>query len=352
MWSGLALQLQEIEQLLFGEARGTDQPREGPLALEREGASSQGLLSADADAIGDWCLQCGRTIGRSLREQGEARRPIHQHGVLTQGCNNRTKVPLCDECAIGFDGSARSDAELPTGAPGSQDPFPLVRLGAYGGQLRQAILQTKHGHRPELASRIGAALGCQWIRTIDTLRAAGACPQGFAGPLVQPIPMPLLRRWERGVDHARLLAKAFAQSTQLKAVSLLRQEWRPPQVRGQRATRLESAIARGATPAWAWLIQRRWGVPLGSPRPGQAVILVDDVRTTGATLRSAAGVLARMGFGPIGAAVVAVSRDEHQRSAPEDASGASGNPGRSKKNSTRAVLGSDDNSGAGPQFPD
>ena len=88
-----------------------------------------------------------------------------------------------------------------------------------------------------------------------------------------PVPRVVVRRWRHGIDPAAELAAALARITGLQVVEALRPAW---------------WVARRAGPAGG-----RRGLPRFTLKrsPGDGVVLVDDVVTTGTTLRSAARVI-------------------------------------------------------------
>lgn len=95
------------------------------------------------------------------------------------------------------------------------------------------------------------------------------------------------RRRRRGFDQAELLARAVARRHRLPVRLLLRREPGPPQAG-------RSAADRQSGPRFA------------ARRPcRQPVLLIDDVATTGATLRAAAAALASAGAPAVHGLVVA-----------------------------------------------
>jgi len=273
--------LAEFERWLMGEPNGCDVASE---ALD------------PFDAPGRWCVTCGRSTRREI------------DGRFTR----------CDGCMLAElrgvrDGRGGRDMaigdEISINHSPLQDPWPLIRLGEHRGDLRRAVLRIKHEGSPELAGHLGRALGRQWRATMQSAGTAGAaCEASFDGAVVQPVPMPWLRRVERGHDHARELAEGFAAETTWRLVSLLRQKWRGPQARlvGV-ARRTASAPGEAVVGSPGRFAPRERAARLGAG----PVILVDDVRTTGSTLLEASRVLLELGFAPIGAVVLAVSHDNN-----------------------------------------
>jgi predicted amidophosphoribosyltransferase len=165
----------------------------------------------------------------------------------------------------------------------------VVRLGPYSGDLRRWVLAIKYHRRwAEMAEVLGRRLGEAVARcgVIDPRRA-----------VIVPMPMPWQRRLYRGIDHARLIASAIARHLDAPLAAALAKAQGPPQV--SRAPSLRArAGARGLS------IRRRLG---GWDLSGLHVVIADDVRTTGASIRAAARLLRRLKPQRVVAAVVAVS---------------------------------------------
>jgi ComF family protein len=126
--------------------------------------------------------------------------------------------------------------------------------------------------------------------------AAGALAAGMAGaihdravvgedPVLSWVPLGRRRRRARGYDQAEALARAVARLTGLPAVRLLGRAYdTPPQARlpgEDRRRALQGAFAAVA-------------------RPPPAVVLVDDVLTSGATAAACARALRAAGAGQVG----------------------------------------------------
>ena len=178
----------------------------------------------------------------------------------------------------------------------------LVRLGEFSGELREAVHAVKYARWRAQGMVLGRLLG---YRLLDALREAGHSP---SSAVLVPTPMPALRRIGRGIDHALVLARGVSETSGVRIAPLLRRRHGRPQVRiapSARAMNLRGKI---------WFDRR--GRDRGSP-----MILVDDVKTTGATLRAcsrailgaseADGVL-------IWAAVVSVTPEKNRRKGREN----------------------------------
>ena len=157
-----------------------------------------------------------------------------------------------------------------------------VAFGYYGGALATAIRRLKYEDRPYLARPLGELL-------------RGACrAANVSGAAVVPVPLHPRRLAERGYNQAALLAAHVAEElgAPLVTTALARQVDTAPQVKlsgAGRQANLATAI-QATSPA--------------SVR-GRALVLVDDVETTGATLRACRAVLLAAGARRVIAMVLA-----------------------------------------------
>jgi ComF family protein len=155
--------------------------------------------------------------------------------------------------------------------------------GEYDGALRAIIHAFKYERRRSLAGPLGAMM-----------RLAGGAILDDAACVV-PVPLHPWRRFRRGFNQAADLASLLDRPV-VHAV------WR------HRATRQQSGLTAGARRrnvrgafAQSPVLSRRRRALL----VGRVVVLVDDVRTTGATLDACAHVLLEAGAGEVRALTLA-----------------------------------------------
>jgi ComF family protein len=159
--------------------------------------------------------------------------------------------------------------------------------GEHDGMLRNIIHAFKYDRRRSLAVPLAALMR---DAALDLLADANA---------LVPVPLHPWRRWHRGFNHASDLAVALGG----RVVDVL---WRTRATLPQAGL---TAAARRRNVHGAFTLS-----PLLS-RAGRAacledqvLVLVDDVRTTGATLESCASVLKRAGAREVRALTVAIAR--------------------------------------------
>lgn len=185
-------------------------------------------------------------------------------GAATDGTQNIFCVPCAasvERCDVGID---------------------PVAVGAYGGALARAIQRFKYEDQPHLARPLGALL-------------SEACHRSrVEAEAVVPVPLHPRRLVERGYNQSALLAQHVARHLRAKVVgsALARIFDTVPQVelaREARRTNVEGAfhVVRKTS------VERR------------VVVLVDDVSTTGATIRACRRALLEAGVTQVTSVVVA-----------------------------------------------
>ena len=154
-----------------------------------------------------------------------------------------------------------------------------MAAGRYEGPVRPAVVAFKERGRAELARPLGTALA---LAVAAVLSGAGELP----GPvLLVPVPSSAAAVRTRGRDHVReLTGRAL---TELRAAGVPAAEARLLRRAGRvRDSAGLSAAERRANLAGTFRLA-------AAPPAGAALVLVDDVVTSGATLTAAASVLGR-----------------------------------------------------------
>ncbi len=153
--------------------------------------------------------------------------------------------------------------------------------------MREWILALKYGRRADLAATLGRALGARVLAS-----ACAAEPR----PLLVPVPLHILRRFERGYDQALLLAREAAGVTDMRVARALSRT---------RFTSVQGALgasSRTANVHGAFRVRRFHAREVRDAD----VWLVDDVVTSGATADECARTLLRAGARSV--RVLAVAR--------------------------------------------
>lgn len=184
--------------------------------------------------------------------------------------------PLCQVCgAYGGAFCARCQAQALAGAPppGLDGLAGCESVGIHDGPLREAVLRLKFGGRLSLVEPLGCLMA-EHVRP--------HLPEWSPDALV-PVPIHWRRHFARGFNQSELLAEVVGRVLSVTVLprALARASHRPPQVGLSAAQRQENL--RGAF---------RVARPL---LPGARLLLVDDVRTTGATLLECAATLRAAG---------------------------------------------------------
>ena len=115
---------------------------------------------------------------------------------------------------------------------------------------------------------------------------------------VVPVPLPVVRRWVRGFNQAERIAVVVARRLGLPVVAGLER----PALLAEAQSRLGRAARRASE-------RERFRVPRSEGVRGRRILLVDDVTTTGETLRAAARALNAAGAASVSGFVLAATPD-------------------------------------------
>lgn len=171
-------------------------------------------------------------------------------------------------------------------------PFEMaVAHGTFQGTMRSLLHLLKYEGLEPIARRLGALIA-------ERLVSIPALPSNM---IVIPVPLFKARQSERGFNQAELLAGGI-----IRAMRQLRPEWEgqfaPGALARQRATLSQAGLS---------MTERRrnlrgaFFVPNPGRVRGRQVLLVDDIYTTGATVRACSQALRRAGAAAVWVATAA-----------------------------------------------
>ncbi len=284
---------------------------------------------ADLETVPVTAAPGRRRLGLGVPGQCEVCRSGCRGGGLCSACIGRfaRPAPRCGRCAL------RLGLVTPACGSCQRSPPPFTRtvcVADYGFPWDRLITAFKFEDQPMLARCLAPLLA---QRVQDAERAAGAAPgaadasdaladsvasvasrasgtggqaaaSAHAGPpaqLVLPVPLSPRRLAERGYNQAWELARRVARLRGLPAHAELLQ--RPVDTAHQAAL---GRAERQANLRQAFMVDPRRRATLA----GLHVALVDDVMTTGATVREAAAVLLRAGAASVQVWVLARTPDD------------------------------------------
>jgi len=237
-----------------------------------------------------------RRLARLLTGTGELRRVIVDDlpdllwGSRCVGCARPGRL-LCPACAraLALPPREATPESAPPGLPA------VWAASTYEGTVREVLLAHKERGKAPLAAPLGAALA-------EAVRAVLRNTQGSDAAVLVPVPSTRAAVRTRGYDPLDVIARRAARS--------LRRGGRPARL--QRALRLTRTVADQAGLGAA---ERRANLSGAfdvrssavARMRGRAVVVVDDVVTTGATLHAVTVALREAGAEVVGAAVVAAT---------------------------------------------
>jgi len=193
---------------------------------------------------GDYCPRCGRDASK--------------FGLVAGAC------PACQGKELHFDH--------------------IARAGVYSEALQQMILAFKHDR-------------CELATVLTPLADAAFQGSGFSDEVEMFVPVPLhwTRRLARGYNQSHLIARRLTHAHTRISTDLVRV--RRTQTQPTMAT--PAARARNVAGAFAVRADHKFA--------GRTVCLIDDIKTTGATLNECARTLKQAGAARVYALVLAVA---------------------------------------------
>jgi predicted amidophosphoribosyltransferase len=173
--------------------------------------------------------------------------------------------------------------------------LPVLALGEYGGDLQRLVLAWKNGGMLHLCTPLAAGLAPAVVTLAEAI--------GGAEPALVPVPSRRGARLRRGEDHTGELVRALdragiGRALHLRSAPTTAQEGQGARARRRRRIRLDPAGARRAR------------------EQGRPAVVVDDVVTTGSTLRGMHEALSEAGIEVLGAVVIASARIPRTTAAP------------------------------------
>lgn len=170
--------------------------------------------------------------------------------------------------------------------------LPLFVWGAYDGKLKQAIAALKYDKHPQIGELLGVWLAETWQHY--------SLINDKIYPLIIPIPIHETKKKIRGFNQSEIIAKGFCQVTKypLNSQGVIR-------VRQTKAMFSLTFEEKQKNIQGAFKL----GKSLHNYSLSKPVLLVDDIYTTGTTVKEAARILRNKGIKVLG--VLAVSTPRH-----------------------------------------
>lgn len=153
----------------------------------------------------------------------------------------------------------------------------VLSIAAFEGALREAIHLFKFDGKTILGRHLAGLLAQQAPRLLNGQRI----------DYILPVPLHWFRRWRRGFNQSQILAQALAKELEVPLASNLRRIRHTKPQFSVKAKEKEKNV-RGA-----------FAVRRAQDLQDKNVILVDDIYTTGATVRECAKVLKKAGAGKV-----------------------------------------------------
>lgn len=212
---------------------------------------------------------------------------------ICTSCDNELRLlelaAACEHCAMPL---AAPDAPCPHCDGKGIGHFQcILRLGIFADPLKHLVHQVKYHHRWPLAEFLAG-------RLFARERVKGLLTET---QVIVPVPLHIVRHVQRGYNQAEVLARRLASLARVKlALPAVRLRHTPSQ------TQMTSQARREAN------LRDAFGLVRPESIRGRHVVVVDDVMTTGATLRSFARCLHGAKPASLCAIVIAAADPRHR----------------------------------------
>ena len=199
-------------------------------------------------------------------------------------CDRSANAPLCEFCQHKL-----QQCRLKNPYQYWQGELPLFPWGVYGGLLKRAIAQVKYNNCQAIGELLGCWLGSAWRES--PLRAHSKL-------VIVPIPLHDQKLHKRGFNQAELIARSFCEYTGYSLQPEALQRVRATEAmfglnRLQREKNLKDAFRVSKS-----FQRQHYSTP---------VLLLDDIYTTGTTVKEAAKALRHQGIPVVGVAAVSLA---------------------------------------------
>ena len=163
--------------------------------------------------------------------------------------------------------------------------------GNYESYLKRAITSCKYDLQPEIANLLGVWLGEAWLKA--------QLKQKYPKLTVMPIPLHRQKLKVRGFNQAQLIANSFCQITGYRHLPHL-------------LSRVKDTEAMFNLTPKQRIANLKQAFSVGKDYPkfkrDSQILIIDDIYTTGTTVKSAMRILSRLKIDVVGVAVIATPK--------------------------------------------
>ncbi len=210
----------------------------------------------------------------------------NEDSVLCESCADKHLQVFGERCA-GCNALSVGSKTCPSCRHGGLPAHVWISV-VYTGVASRLVYKYKFDHQRE-CSVVMASLITEGLKNNVFGTSGNVQIDNF---LVVPVPTATRRVRERGFDHSKLLAKQVVAKLNLQYVDVIGRVGQKAQVGASRHTRMAQS-------------QNEYYLKNSKPITGKKILLIDDVVTTGATLKACAGLLRQGGAISVNAAVFA-----------------------------------------------